>query len=139
MNIEIPTWLEDKFDEIHPGLTTSHQKASVMRDDLYRLYRDAKRPDQELADHIPQDTLVSFVTQEESKKIANRIADMAPAIDDQNWAAIRRGVSDAQDQDKWDNATELRFIARLNDDFGGAISKERVQKSRITAFFDRLL
>jgi len=76
---------------------------------------------------------------EASKDTANRIADMAPAIDDQNWAAIRRGVTKARELDRWDNPTEMRLIARLNDEFEGAINEHRVQKSRITAFFDRLL
>jgi hypothetical protein len=68
---------------------------------------------------------------EPSRKVANRIADMAPAIDDQNWAKIERSVKAMQATGSWDNKTELLLIARLNDEFEGAENEHRVQATPV--------
>ena len=136
MNIEIPQWLEDAFDEVHPGFRTSHQKATRMRKDLYRFYRDMKQNEPVLTEVSPE---IPIIVTSDPKAVANRIADMSPAIDDQNWAKIERNVEAAIEAGLWDNPTELRLIARLNDAFDGAENEHKVQNSRISAFFRRLL
>jgi hypothetical protein len=64
---------------------------------------------------------------------------MAPSIDDQNWVKLETYIQQAKDAYLWDNPAELRLIARLNDPFDGAENQFRVQNSRITAFFRRML
>jgi hypothetical protein len=134
VNIEITPQVQRVIDLAYPGMSPrqqANQVRNLIHDVLLERVTAVQGPE------LPFETIPD--PEEASKKIANRIADMAPAIDDQNWAAIRRGVTRAQEQSLWDNPTELRLVARLNDEFEGAINEHRVQKSRITAFFDRLL
>lgn len=141
--MEIRTPTRRMAEKVYPGLSP-RQLSTRINDDLYVLYLEKLTsmktgpldPPEEQRDHIP---FITLPAPEQSRKIANRVADLSPAIDDQNWAKIERGVRQALHESLWDNPAELRLIARLNDDFDGAENEHRVQNSRITAFFNRLL
>lgn len=123
-------------EKVYPGLSP-RQLSSRINDDMHVFYLE-KLTSMKGDTQIPFET-VPDDSQDPSRKIANRIADMAPAIDDQNWSKIERNVRAMQEIGSWDNKTELLLIARLNDAFDGAENEHRVQNSRITAFFDRRL
>lgn len=136
MNIEIPPHIHDLMEEVWPD-QSPRRRANLARDILYRELKC-------MAEGQRGTPLVPFVTvpddsADPSRKIANRIADMSPAIDDQNWAKIERNIRAMQNAGAWDHKTELLLIARLNDDFDGAENEHRVQNSRITSFFHRRL
>lgn len=141
MNIAITPQLQEVINLRYPNLTP-RQQANRVREDLHKLYlslylqaNGPQIPFETVPDEPDLHKQVHKV--EPSRKIANRVADMAPAIDDQNWAKIERNVRAMQQIGTWDNKTELLLIARLNDEFEGAENEHRVQNSRITAFFDR--
>lgn len=138
-SITITRQIQDLIDLVYPDLTP-RERGNKVRDDIHKLYLERLSMHQ-LVESIEESEKLRIPKSPSSdpKAVTNRIAGLAQAIDDQNWTAIRRGVTQAQEQGLWDNPTEMRFIARLNDDFGGAVNEYRVQKSRITAFFDRLL
>lgn len=137
MNIAITPQLQRVIDRAYPGMPP-RQQANRIRDLIHEvlLERVTAVSGPEL---LPFVTVLDEEPDEPSKKVANRIADMAPAIDDQNWAKIERSVRAMQATGSWDNKTELLLIARLNDEFEGAENEHRVQNSRITAFFSRRL
>jgi len=131
VNIAITPPLQRLIDRVYPGMSP-RQQAGQLRELLHDV----------LLDQIPEPgaPLPSQQEPEEScTKAANRIAKMAPAIDDQNWAKLESNIHIAQQAGLWDNPAELRLIGRLNDPFDGAENEHRVQNSRITAFFRRLL
>lgn len=135
MNIAITPPLQRLIDRVYPGMSP-RQQAGQLRELLHDV----------LLDQIPTPTPTATGTaapaepeQESCTKAANRIANMAPAIDDQNWAKLEANIHTAQQAGLYDMPTELRLIGRLNDPFDGAENEHRVQNSRITAFFRRLL
>lgn len=132
--MEITTKTRRIAEKVYPGLS-ARQLSSRVNDDMYVYYLE-----QLSGPALPFVTVPDVEPEPEdepSRKVANRIADMAPAIDDQNWSKIERNVRAMQQIGSWDNKTELLLIARLNDAFDGAENEHRVQNSRITAFFDR--
>lgn len=124
-------------EKVYPGLT-ARQLSSKVNEDLHRLYIDRLTEPAPIqpAPLIPFETIPA---QETDRDVADRIAQNSPAIDDQNWVAIRFGISDAQTRGLWDAEAERRLTEQLNVDFDNARNEYRVQKSRITAFFARLL
>ena len=133
MNIEITPQVQRVIDLAYPGMPP-RQQANKVRDLIHDVLLARVTAEQE-----PELTLIPHPV-EAPKDIANRVSDNAPAIDDQNWSAIKRGITKAQELGLWDHTeNERRLTTRLNDPFDGAINEHRVQKSRITAFFDRLL
>jgi hypothetical protein len=134
VNIEITAPLQRLIDRVYPGMT-HRQQAGQIRELLHDVLLDQipvparENPAPATAEH----------DEESCTKAANRVASMSPAIDDQNWAKLESNIHIAQQAGLWDNPAELRLIGRLNDPFDGAENEHRVQNSRITAFFRRLL
>lgn len=123
--------LQRVIERAYPGLPP-RQQANKVRALLFDVLLDMA------ANPTPGPPMPEPTADETATRAANRIASMAPAIDDQNWVKLESFISQAKDAGLWDNAAELRLIARLNDDFDGAENEHRVQNSRITAFFRRL-
>lgn len=146
VNIEIPQHIQDLMEEVWPD-RTPRRRASELRKLIYDALRDeAKRLAhiQAVADGplIPFETVpadMEFIDAEPPRQITDRIAQRAPRIDDVNWSTIIRGIEAAQARDRWGREQEDLLVERLNVDFDGAVNEFRVQKSRITAYFDRLL
>lgn len=132
-SITITPQLQHIIDRVYPGLTP-RQQATKIRGLIHTLMLDMILPTTPDGAATPAQVELDAAT-----KIANRVARMAPAIDDQNWVKIESYIEQAKGAGLWDNPTELRLIARLNDPFDGAENENRVQNSRITAFFRRLL
>lgn len=141
MDVHIPPLLMDLFEETHPDCgDTSQAKAAAIRDELRLLWRARKMATTFIAQN--PDFLQSEATTARpltAREIADIIATQAPRIDDQNWQAIKRGVEAAQAQGRWEATNHQDLVERLNVDFEGAMNEYRVQKSRITAYFERLL
>lgn len=131
--ITVTPQLQRVIERAYPGLPP-RQQANKVRNLLFDILLD-------MAENAPAATPVPMpeaTDAEAATKIANRIAKMAPAIDDQNWVKLESFIEQAKAAGLWDNPAELRLIARLNDPFDGAENEHRVQNSRITAFFRRL-
>lgn len=125
--------LQRVIDRAFPGLPP-RQQANKVRALLFDALLDlADKTTAEAAPSMPTETCAETAT-----RAANRIAKMAPAIDDQNWVKLESFIQQAKEAGLWDNPAELRLTARLNDPFDGAENEHRVQNSRITAFFRRL-
>jgi hypothetical protein len=131
--ITVTPQLQRVIDRAYPGLPP-RQQANKVRDLLFDvlLGMAEKTP----AADVPP--MPAATRAEAATKIANRIAKMAPAIDDQNWVKLEAFIEQAKMAGLWDNPAELRLVARLNDPFDGAENEHRVQNSRITAYFRRL-
>lgn len=138
MNVAITPPLQRLINRVYPGMSP-RQQAGQIRELLYDILLDQIPAPDKPEPELPFSFMIPE-PEEAPKDIANRVSDNAPAIDDQNWSAIKRGITKAQELGLWDHTeNELRLTSRLNDPFDGAINEHRVQKSRITAFFDRLL
>lgn len=145
-SITVTQQIQDLIDLVYPDLTP-RERGNKVRDDIHKLYLErlsVKFRNGE-TDRIPEQFIevspeIPFVVQQDPRAIADRIATMAPEIDDINWMLIKNNVESMLDADMiWDNPAELRLIAKLNEPFDGATSKRRVQNSRIRAFFARLI
>jgi hypothetical protein len=125
--------LQRVIDRVFPGLPP-RQQANKVRGLLFEVLLD-------IADSKPAadaQPMPGPAEAETATKAANRIAKMAPAIDDQNWVKLEAFIEQAKMAGLWDNPAELRLVARLNEPFDGAENTYRVQNSRITAYFRRL-
>lgn len=139
MNIELPPHIQDLMEEVWPD-RTPRRRASEARKLLYTALRERLIQQQAISTPlINAQTGMKEPDQDAPKVIADRIADKAPAIDDQNWVAIRNGVEASRERALWSPENERRLVEHLNVDFDNARNEYRVQKSRITAYFDRLL
>lgn len=124
--------------QLYPDLTP-RELGTRINDDLFQLYlrklagrtyEDIQLPELP-EDHTPP--------QRTPKETADFIADNAPAIDDTNWSLTKNGIVTATEAGRWDGATLERLLDRLNEPFDKVRNEPRVQNSRITTFFDRLL
>lgn len=129
--ITVTPQLQRVIDRAFPNMPP-RQQANKVRDLLFDVLLDLADQPEPAAPAAPAEI-------EAATRIANRVAKMAPAVDDQNWVKLETYIEQAKDAGLWDNPAELRLIARLNDPFDGAENEQRVQNSRITAFFRRLL
>jgi hypothetical protein len=154
--MEIRTSTRRLAEKVYPGLTP-RQLSTKINDDMQRYYVDKlTEPDRDaLVAAIEESERLRLTPREvnqleqsldsvpadgSTRAITERIALQSPAIDDQNWVAIRLGVEQAKNRALWcDPASEKRLIEQLNVDFEDARNPFRVQKSRITAFFARLI
>jgi len=131
--ITVTPQLQRVIDRAYPGLPP-RQQANKVRDLLFDvLLGMAEKTPAADVPPMPAPTEAETAT-----KAANRIAKMAPAIDDQNWVKLEAFIEQAKMAGLWDNPAELRLVARLNEPFDGAENTYRVQNSRITAYFRRL-
>lgn len=130
--ITITPQLQQLIDRVYPDLTPRQQSGKIrgMIQEIL-LDRILNTPIAAPEPGAPPEP-------ETATRAANRIARMAPSIDDQNWVKLESFIEQAKAAGLWDNPAELRLIARLNDPFDGAENEHRVQNSRITAFFRRL-
>jgi hypothetical protein len=147
-SITLTRQIQELIDLTYPDLTP-RQRGNKVRDDIHKLYLErlsTKVNEEQTLRLTPREvnqveqSLDSVPADGSTRAITERIALQSPAIDDQNWVAIRLGVEQAKNRAVWcDPATEKRLIEQLNVDFEDARNPFRVQKSRITAFFARLL
>jgi hypothetical protein len=142
-SITVTPQLQHVIDRAYPGLSP-RQQASKIRGLIHEILLDmilaSGEPGTPGRDEFRTSVLpCAGDGHETATRAANRVAKMAPSIDDQNWVKLETYIQQAKDAYLWDNPAELRLIARLNDPFDGAENQFRVQNSRITAFFRRML
>lgn len=139
MNITIPSWLQDLFDETHPDCGSSqHDKAKAMREDLRKFYKEQKQTPLKV-EQPALDLEPPRMTSEDPKDIANRIRLHAPAIDRTNLVSLAERIKGAIDAGRWDGVAERDLLEDLNRPFEGALNEYRVQNRRIKDFFTELL
>lgn len=143
--MEIPAQLWDALERAYPTLT-ARQRTNKAREIIFRHCLDqltepvVKIPDIEWDDHpVVVVTDPDGTPLEQSRVYADRIAELAPAIDDMNWFLIADNVERAIEKDRWDADVQARLIETLNQPFDNARNNERVQNHRIRGFFARLL